>query len=328
MSSEVIKGLNGISEDCGSESLIGRFLEYLAVEQRASEHTVAAYGRDLRQFHAYNGRLASATTLHMRDWIGSLGDSGVSPSTLRRKVQSLRAFYHWMTRCRAIRRNPAADLTLPKKRKALPEFIAEQEMERLLAIPVQDFDSALEHMVLLMLYSLGLRQAELLQLTDNDIDHSSRQVRVLGKRNKTRVLPLPDELCAELRNWQRWRDAVLPGLASPKPLVCGRKGPLTRRAMYDLVHRALGGVNSAKKSPHVLRHSFATAMVNNGADLDAVREMLGHSSLSTTQIYTHLAFKDLKANYIGSHPRARGLHPAENPDSPLPSEFKEEEGPI
>lgn len=294
-------------------SLVDDFLSHLEVEQRCSLNTLEAYGRDLRQFAAWicgsdNPSAfdpASVTPADVRAWLGSMGDLDMTPATLRRKAQSLRAFYRWGMRRGTFRSNPAADLSLAKLRRHLPNFIREKELEQILKTDPEDFASHRAHIVLSMLYSLGLRQAELLALTDDDINLAAAEVRVSGKRAKQRVLPLPPSLADEIRLWQKIRDEHCPDMPAPRCLIAGNDGPLSRTTLYRIVRDALRPTSTGRKSPHTLRHSFATAMVNHGADLDAVREMLGHTSLATTQIYTHLSLNELLSNYRHSHPRSR-----------------------
>lgn len=293
-------------------SKIEEFLQHLEIEQRSSRHTIEAYGRDVRSFVSWLGitdpaqfDAATVTLNDLRAWIGSMADTGMAATTLRRKAQSLRAFFRWGQMRGYFAKNPASDIVLAKKRKKLPDFIRHDELEGVLEDESNDFASARTKIVVEILYSLGLRQAELLLLTDADINFSSKEVKVTGKRNKQRVLPLPDRLCDQLRKWQLLRDARYPDLEPPRPLVAGPHGFLSKHQLYRIVKQGLGGVSSSRRSPHTLRHSFATSMVNNGADLDAVREMLGHESLATTQIYTHLSFAELISNYQTGHPRAK-----------------------
>lgn len=293
------------------DDITDKFLSHLETEQRSSGHTVEAYGRDIRQFAGWLCDSAdisefdarSVTTSDVRAWIGSLADEGRTATTLRRKAQSLRAFFKWGMKAGLFQGNPASDISLAKKRKPLPNFIKEAELEEILATQPADFKSMRTHTVLSLLYSLGLRQAELLSITDSDINLTAKELRVTGKRNKQRVLPLPKELCNEIAEWQRVRNMQYPNLTSPAPLIAGPHGRLSRETLYKIVREGLAEVSAGRKSPHTLRHSFATAMINHGADLDAVKEMMGHSSLSTTQIYTHLSYKELLANYRGAHPR-------------------------
>lgn len=292
--------------------MIERFSEYLRLELNRSPHTIEAYRRDILQFAAWLGadsaasfRPDTASTADMRAWLASIARSE-SPLTLRRKAQSLRAFYHWLLKRGAVSHNPAADLTLAKAPKRLPEFVKEQEIEDLVTVPrPTDFRSHRAYIILLILYSTGIRQDELLKLTDADVDFSLKEAKVTGKRSKQRVIPLPTALIDEIKAWQTVRDTEYPELADPKPLIAGPAGHLSKSALYKIVREQLSGTSSAKKSPHVLRHTFATTMLNNGASLDSVKEFLGHSSLSTTQIYTHLSFNELKKSYTKAHPRAK-----------------------
>jgi len=197
--------------------LTDEFLSYMEAEQRASPNTVEAYGRDLRQFavwlsptekDAIDSPLAAAVQQDIRAWTGSLADNGMTATTLRRKVQSLRAFYHWAMKRGHLSSNPAADVVLAKKRRHLPDFIKESEVERLLEEPHESFAAERAHIALTLMYSLGLRQAELLALTDRDISRAAGEIRVTGKRGKQRVLPLPTELADEISRWQTIRPAT------------------------------------------------------------------------------------------------------------------------
>ena len=295
--------------------MIEEFLRYMRLELNRSRLTAEAYGRDLHEFAAFVGTddldPSLPDTKMIRAWIASLADAGNAPVSLRRKTQSLRAFLRWAMK-RGIRTdNPAAEVTLAKVPRPLPDFVKSDEMEYLLdnrGTPTESYSYARRHLVLNLLYTLGLRQAELIALTDAAVSISSLEIKVTGKRSKQRVLPLPPQLADEIEVWRKIRDSRLPELPAPRPLITGRDGPISKTALYNLVHDALAGASATRHSPHTLRHSFATAMLNGGADLDAVREMLGHASIATTQIYTHLSFKELVGNYRNSHPRAKGKH--------------------
>lgn len=304
--------------------LINQFLNYIEAEERDSRHTVEAYGRDLRQFARWliaadpsavssaSGKGApvipwsNVRASDVREWIGSLADEGKTPETLRRKAQSLRAFFRWGLTRGIFQRNPAADVPLVKKHRHLPDFIKEGDIETVISdgLP-EEFHAARTYMALTLLYTLGLRQAELLGLTDADLRSDGLELRVTGKRNKQRVLPVPEQLGNQIRQWQRQRDAMYPDLTQPRPIMAGPHGVLSKEMLYRIVRTGLAGISTGRRSPHTLRHSFATAMLNHGADIDAVREMLGHTSLQTTQIYTHISYKELMANYTGAHPRSR-----------------------
>lgn len=273
-----------------------------------------AYCRDIEQFVCWlapDGGWStfnpeSVTTGDIRAWLTSIATED-SALTLRRKTQSLRAFFRFLLKRDIIPSNPASDVVLAKAPKHLPEFVKENEIEDIVtSYNPADFRSLRQHIVMLLLYSTGLRREELRTITDADIDFSLREVKVLGKRSKERTVPLPEELLQEIRNWQSVRDAKFPDLPNPKPLIAGSSGALSRAAIYGIVRDALSASSAQRKSPHILRHTFATSMLNNGASLDAVKEFLGHASLSTTQIYTHLSFAELKKAYSSAHPRSKG----------------------
>lgn len=297
---------------------INDFLEYLRVEKYSSTNTVDAYRRDLRQFESWCASAAGCSAddlvcgiiqaYDIRTWIATIASEGMRPTSLRRKVQSLRAFFHWAMKTGITDVNPAADVALAKTPTHLPNFIKEREMEDLLDESPNTFEEHRTHFILSMLYSLGLRQAELSAITDRDINFSSAEIKITGKRAKQRVIPLPQKLINEIRVWQQIRDARYPDLEKPAPLIAGPKGALSKTSIYKIVHAGLSSVSSGRKSPHTLRHSFATAMIRDGSDLDAVREMLGHSSLATTQVYTHLSLKNILENYKSAHPRENNFH--------------------
>ena len=322
------------------QSHLDEFKLYLRRELNRSSLTVDAYARDLQQW----AEATSAQNLSpadgnvspndIRAYIGSLAEQRMSPATLRRKLQSIRAFFDWALKRRLVTINPAADLQLAKLHRRLPTFIREQDMEMILSprtrtdtettgktqtvapsgtqssgeeSRVQEYRRERALLIVDILYSLGLREAELIGLTDNDISFSGStgEIRVTGKRDKQRMLPLPGPLYDKIRNVARMRDELYPDLPLPRAIIAGPHGKLTSTAIYRIVKETLQPAAADRKSPHTLRHSFATAMLNDGADLDAVKEMLGHASLATTQIYTHLSLRDLMKNYQNAHPRAR-----------------------
>lgn len=289
------------------------FISYLSNELNRSPLTIDAYIRDIHQFENWitsdkpeNFDPVSVTISDIRAWIGIIAKKS-STATLRRKTQSLRAYFRWMLKQGIINSNPAADIILAKKGKHLPEFVRETEMEEMLT-PPEISDNSLIHtrnrLIIILLYSTGIRQAELLSLHDSDISFYSAEVKVTGKRNKQRIIPLPSSLLEEIKKWQQMRNEAFPDLPSPSPLFPGEKGALSKMQLYRIVKEALSQTSCPAKSPHVLRHTFATSMLNHGANLDAVKEMLGHTSLTTTEIYTHLTFDQLQKNYNSAHPRA------------------------
>lgn len=302
---------------------IARFLDYLRAEANRSKLTVEAYGRDLRQFAEWlvadgsNGEsrgfdFRSVTLSDIRAWLGREAEAGVKPVSLRRKAQSLRAFYRWACRMGLTDSNPAADVTLAKPPKPLPQFARESELEDILELPAKTFEEKRAHLAVGILWSLGLRQAELLLITDADISIYAAEIKVTGKRNKQRVVPVPPPLLREITDWQKIRDDKYPDLPEPRPLMAGPHGAISKNSLYQIIKKALASTSASKKSPHTLRHSFATSMLSDGSDLDAVREMLGHASLQTTQIYTHLSFREIRKSYA-AHPRA--ALPGNQPDT-------------
>lgn len=291
------------------------FINYLKLELNRSDHTVEAYHTDLTQFakwltdgvpERFDAR--SVTTSDIRGWLATLSRQGDKPVTIRRKTQSLRAFYRFLHKRREVSANPAADIILAKTPSRLPAFVKESEMEKILtANEVDDsYDSRLEHIIISLLYATGMRRAELAGLTDADLNLRNGEVRIFGKRRKERIVPLPLQLCHEIAEWQKTRDAENPGMSEPRPLLAKNGKKIGAPDIYTIVKRALASTSAAKKSPHVLRHTFATGMLNNGADLNSVKEFLGHSSLATTQIYTHVSLAEMRKAYSLAHPRATG----------------------
>ncbi len=294
--------------------IIDDFLTYISCELNHSANTVAAYRRDLTQWAEYAtsgnppGLQPFDTTVNdIRLWIAYLADKGDTTRTIRRKVQSLRAFYHYLIAHRGAVRNPAADLQLAKVQKDLPVHIRPGETSALMDTPI-DTDSFIEvrnRLILLMFYSTGMRSTELETLTDNNVDTAKCELKVLGKRNKERIIPFGNELAEMIETYRRLRTDIIPGSPTERFFVRPTGDPLYRKLIYNIVHQSMAGaVHSSRQSPHVLRHSFATDMLNNGADLTAVQQLLGHESLATTQIYTHVTLRELKHNYELAHPRA------------------------
>lgn len=303
---------------------IDDFLEGLELELRRSPHTVTAYGNDLRQFAAWltggrpeEFRADDVTTADIRAWLASMARAREKATTIRRKTQSLRAFYRYLLRSGSVDVNPAADIVLARTPKPLPKFVAAADMERLLAdAPPADNPLALrDHLIVTLLYATGMRRAELAAVRDSDIDFHSGEIRVHGKRGKDRLIPVAQQLLDEISRWMKARDELWPDMEEPRALIVNKGEPASGWVIYDVVHRALAATPAAKKSPHTLRHTCATALLNDGADLNSVKELLGHSSLATTQIYTHVSFADMKRAYSAAHPRALGARPGDGEKS-------------
>ena len=290
------------------------FSDYLRLELNRSELTAEAHLRDLRQFSSWltdskpeQFDASSVTSGDIRGWLTALSRSGDSPRSLRRKTQSLRSYYRFLMKRGEMTQNPAADVALAKISKPLPEFARTEEIERLLARPInyESEEETMARLILLLLYSTGIRQAELLGLHDRDISRSAGEAHITGKRDKQRLVPLPLPLLEEIAKWQHLRDKIHPDLPEPKPLFVLPDGnPLTKSALYRIVSEMMKETSATHKGAHTLRHTFATSMLNNGADLDTVKEFLGHESLATTQIYTHLSYSQLLRDYRAAHPRS------------------------
>lgn len=296
--------------------LIAAFVGYLRHELNRSRLTVTAYEADIRQFVAFLEASAafdavSVTVSDIRAWLVEMTRCGDSPRTLRRKTQSLRAFYRFLMRRSIVKTNPAADIVLAKTDRPLPQFVREEEMEQVLSADSEDeadVDSVRDHLVMLMLYSTGMRRAELLGLRDSDIDFYRGEIRVTGKRNKQRVIPMAPELADEISRYIALRDKETDEkfrVARGEYLFHGPRGHLSEKTIATVVARMLAGTSVVRKSPHVLRHTFATALLNNGAGINSVKELLGHASVATTQIYTHVSFAQMRNDYLKAHPRAR-----------------------
>lgn len=292
--------------------LIEGFLNYQRYERNASPQTVQTYELGLREFESYltsmdNGlSLTSADADLIRNWMESLMDKGNTASTINKKLSALRSFYRYALRRKLVAVDPAHNIDGLKKQKVLPQFVRATEMDRLLDQLEwgDDYDDVLARTLLILLYETGVRRSEVVGLNNPDVDMETAQLKVTGKRNKQRIIPFGQELADALTTYVRRRDAE--GYSDEDALFVTKKGRrLTGEQLYNIVHKYLSVVTSLKKrSPHVLRHSFATAMLNNGAGLESIRRLLGHSSVATTEIYTHTTFEQLKRVYKEAHPRA------------------------
>lgn len=291
---------------------IDSFIKHLKNERNYSLHTLRAYAGDLRAFEEYlrgieeTLSVADADVDMLRLWVASLMDRGCAASSVCRKLSSLRSFYAYMRAAGAAGDNPATALRGPKCRKALPVFIKEEEIDRLIdKIPFgEGFAACRDRAMILCFYETGVRLSELVGLDLGSVDLQQGQLRVLGKRNKERIIPFAGELRGELEYYLSERAKVAaPGEQALFVTMAGTR--VNQQQVYRVVNKRLSAVTSAaKKSPHTLRHSFATAMLNNDAELMAVKELLGHERLATTEIYTHLTFEELKRFYDKAHPRA------------------------
>lgn len=290
------------------------FESYLRYELNRSPLTIEAYLRDLKEFESWLEKencksLENAESLDIRRWLACITQDGLSSRSARRKTQSLRAFYRFLQKRGDAESNPAADVATAKIAKQLPEFINESDLEEILntTATATDMRSQRDHLILNLLYSTGIRQAELLAINDSHINFFSEQILINGKRSKQRVVPVHKSLLQEIAEWQKSRDNEWPAETDSldRPLIAVKGRRMSRQTLYNIVNRLLTPAGCNRKSPHTIRHSFATAMLNDGADLNSVKEFLGHASLQSTQIYTHLTAAQLRQAYSEAHPRCR-----------------------
>lgn len=287
------------------------FSSYIANEKRYSAHTLRAYESDLQQFFDFaqtadeNFNPLKGDHEIIREWIVFLLDNGDKPRSINRKLTTLHTYYKYLMREGLVSDNPTKKIIRPKTEKNLPYFVDKGAMQELfdrLQFP-DDFEGHRDRTILLTFYCTGMRLSELCGLKLSDIDFYSSQLKVLGKRNKERIIPFGIELSSNLKTYIAERDKI--ALDNNYLFVTSKGEPVYSQLVYRLVNKYLGEVTTLdKKSPHVLRHTFATHMLNNGAELDAIKELLGHANLAATQIYTHTSFEKLKEIYNQAHPRA------------------------
>jgi integrase/recombinase XerC len=292
-----------------------RFLRYIQNEKRYSAHTLKAYLNDLDQFQNYLENVYGvnspepANHFMIRSWLVSLLDNSISTKTINRKITTLKSFYKYLLRENVIQANPMIKVIAPKNAKTLPSFVKEKDMDRLMS-EIQfndDFRGHRNQLVIQYFYSTGMRLSELINLQLTDVNLDSLTVKVLGKRNKERVIPISNSLAKATALYFEYRNHLLAETNTENTfLFITEKGKQSYpKLVYRIINKHLSYVSTnAKKSPHTLRHSFATSMLNHGADLNAVKELLGHASLSATQIYTHNTIEKLKNIYEHAHPRA------------------------
>ncbi|MEA1885740.1 MAG: tyrosine-type recombinase/integrase [Bacteroidota bacterium] len=289
------------------------FLDYLRFEKHYSQHTVRSYDNDIGQFfsfinmHKGSDELSDINSTDIRSWMISMLDKGYSVATVHRKISSLRTFFRYNIRAGVIRANPVENLVLPKRSKRLPVFVEEASLDKLLDYYNfgEGYSGFRDRTIIEMLYTTGMRKAELIGLRLDDVDAGSKTVRVLGKRNKERLIPLLSSFWDNLMDYIGIRNENFPGNREDWLFLTNKGNKLYDKFVYNTVKRYLDMVTTIeKKSPHVLRHTFATHMLNHGADLNSVKEILGHANLSATQVYTHNTFEKLKTVYKQAHPRA------------------------
>jgi len=288
------------------------FINYLKYERRYSQLTAVAYKKDLDQFEEFFVKTVGDFNVEgindkiVREWVIYLMDSGLTARTVNKKISALKSFYKYLLRLEVISENNLVNVVVPKVRKKLPLFVEEKNLNHLLddGFFAQDFEALRDKLIISLLYGTGIRLAELMHLKDADIYQTEFLVKVLGKRNKERIVPYPRTLNVLIEQYKAERTQLF-GSQVKCLLLTAAGEPVYEKLIYRVVNKYLALVTTIeKKSPHVLRHTFATHLLNRGADLNAVKEMLGHSNLSATQIYTHVSLDKIQKVYRQAHPRS------------------------
>jgi len=288
------------------------FLNHLKYERRYSQNTLTAYENDLDQFVLFGKKLVEDFCVEevdyhlIRQWIVSLMDNGISAKSVNRKISTLKTFFKFLMREGVIEKNPTDKVAIPKMGKKLPVFVQEKEMNRLLdgRFFTEDFEGRRDKAVVSLFYGTGIRLSELVGIRFPDLNLIEKMVKVNGKRDKQRLVPFPLEISGVLKDYINLRNELFPA-AENFLFLTGTGEPVYNKLIYRIVKRQLSLVTTVeKKSPHILRHSYATHLLNRGADLNAIKELLGHANLAATQIYTHTTFEQLKKVYKQAHPRA------------------------
>jgi integrase/recombinase XerC len=285
-----------------------KFINYLSFEKRSSVHTITSYSNDLGQFvlflldeYQIRTEISEVNFQIVRSWIASLLEQGVSPRTVNRKISTLKTYFKFLIREGIIHESPMSKVVSPKSKKRLPLFVEENQIESLLnEVEFDDgFIGERDKLIIELFYVTGIRLSELINIKTLDINFDNNLIKVLGKRNKERLIPLSHRVLKELRVFiEKYKicNYLFTNLGGTKVYT---------KLVYRVVNRYIGKISSInKKSPHILRHTFATHMLNNGADINAIKELLGHANLSATQVYTHNTIEKLKSVYKQAHPRA------------------------
>jgi integrase/recombinase XerC len=293
--------------------MIDSFLKYLQYEKRVSKHTLTAYTGDLAQYDGFIKQVfpdytpPTADYGIVRSWIIRLVDDGIKPASANRKIASLKTYYKFLMRQEVIKKNPMTKIRVLKTQKRLPSFVKEGEMINLLDHTAfeNSLDGWRDKLILELFYATGIRLSELITLKETQVDTRSQTIKVLGKRNKERVIPFPKSIVPILKEYQRIRNREVEMKNHGFVFVTGSGEPCYPMMVYRIVKKYLDvNVASEKRSPHVLRHTYATHLLNKGAEINAVKDLLGHSSLAATQVYTHNSMEKIKKAYDQAHPKA------------------------
>ncbi|GEO09387.1 tyrosine recombinase XerC [Segetibacter aerophilus] len=289
------------------------FIQYLQFEKRYSQHTIISYQTDLDQFFAFlasqydSPSLTAITPGFVRSWLAEMRNENITPKSLNRKISSLKSFFKYQMKVGEVKQSPMTTIISPKVGKRLPSFVSESDMDTLqqyVEFP-DTWKGQTDKLLLELFYGTGMRLSELIGIKESQLDVANGQVKVLGKGNKERIIPVSKELANQLANYINDKSSHFSNLTFSNLFVNEKGKPLYPKYVYNVVKANLSLVTTLqKKSPHVLRHTFATHLTNNGADLNAVKELLGHSSLAATQIYTHNTIEKLKDVYKKAHPKA------------------------
>lgn len=294
--------------------VLDQFLQYLRVEKRYSPHTIIAYRTDLEQFCAFEAinqdqqSLINADGKIIRNWVVSLVESKITNRSVHRKITSLKTFFRFLQRKGLIRNNPASKVVVPGLEKRLPEFVSQKNINLYLDNSTgseESFQTFRDLLILELFYDTGIRLSELIGIQEKNVDYQNLNLKVTGKRNKQRIIPMSLELTKKLGRFVSCKRSFFGGSDTFFLFVNDNGKKLYPMFVYRLVKQHLSAITtSIKKSPHILRHSFATHMLNNGADINTIKEILGHANLAATQVYTHTTFEKLKEIYKQAHPRA------------------------
>jgi len=290
-----------------------QYIQYLQFEKRYSAHTVLAYRTDLESFRSYlqtHYELTlpqKATRDMIRSWIIYLMEQGDGPTSVNRRISTLKSFFNYLLRQQVVDSSPVADIHSLKTPKRIPVYVDEEQLSQVLDNPDEipsDFSSVRNHLVVELLYATGMRRSEMISLKESSVDLESMTVKVRGKRNKERIIPLSKQTTEQITRYLEMKRKTF-NHADPQLIVTDKGLKAYPQFIHRITCKALGTTSSKRKSPHVLRHSFATHMLNHGADLNTLKELLGHAGLAATQVYTHSTIEQLKTIYHKAHPRAK-----------------------